>query len=117
MLMARVVGYSGEVLHRYELESAAYSIYRLDITSDDQRVPLPGHQDVALDLDDVFFDSLQNDETWTADDEGFNFRHVLDNMRSEIFSLSHRFYQVEYVFYTRNSSRPPIRVQFRLFSV
>ena len=32
----------------------------------------------ALDVDDVVLDSLANDELWTVDDVGYNFRHEIN---------------------------------------
>ncbi|MDO4585138.1 MAG: hypothetical protein Q4D62_13670 [Planctomycetia bacterium] len=116
VLMARVVGFSSEVLTRSQLLSGEYSIFRMDQREENQKIPVPGMTELALDLDKVFLNTLRKDSAWTLDEKGYNFRHIL-NVPEETFSEKSRFYQVEYTFFLVDTTYPPIRIQFRLFTV
>lgn len=116
VLMARVVGFSSEALTRSQLASGEYSIFRMDQREEYRKIPVTGMTEVELDLDQVFLNSLQKDSAWTLDSEGYNFRHVL-KVPEETFSDRFRFYQVEYTFFPTDTTYPPIRIQFRLFTV
>ncbi|MDO5112856.1 MAG: hypothetical protein Q4E67_00615, partial [Planctomycetia bacterium] len=77
VLMARVVGFTSEILTRSQLASGEYSIFRMDQRDEDRKIPVTGMTDLALDLNQVFLNGLRKDSAWTLDTEGYNFRHVL----------------------------------------
>ena len=71
VLLARVVGDYSEVLKRKDVLSGSYSASLIDPVFPDRSTPVEGHQNVPLDLNSVFFDSLQIDSSWDADALGY----------------------------------------------
>ncbi|MBO5437248.1 MAG: hypothetical protein J6A23_06265 [Thermoguttaceae bacterium] len=116
VFLARVVGEYSETLKRRELLSGKYSAYLVDPLAPEILTPVPGRQNVELDLDSVFFNALQMDPSWDCDSEGFNFRHVPELGDSELFVLSQRFYQLDYEFRLLDEKRLPARIQFRVMT-
>ena len=96
ILMARIVGAGGANIVRADITSAQYTISLLDDQDPDQRTAIAGHEDVALTVSDILYDSLQTDVLWTVDATGYNFRHVLDVSVHPAFSIAGRRYLVEY---------------------
>ncbi len=94
--LARVENTSGQVLTQASVTSIRYSVFEIDIEDPDATSVVTGHDDVALTVADVVFDTLQLDEPWTVDAEGYNFRHELDVSQDEAFSQAGRVYQVRY---------------------
>jgi hypothetical protein len=95
-LLARIVGQSGANVRRADIASLTYSVYLLDDDNADARTAVVGHDAAALAPADVLFDVLQTDALWTADDAGYNFRHVLDVSAHAAFPTAGRRYLVEY---------------------
>ncbi|MDO4629804.1 MAG: hypothetical protein Q4C70_11530 [Planctomycetia bacterium] len=116
VLLARVVGEYSEVLKRKELSSCTYSASLIDPVFPDRATPIEGHQDVQLDLDAVFFNALQNDNSWTLDADGYNFRHIPDISEFPLFSHSRRLYKLDYTFTPTEENRLPIRIQFHILT-
>ena len=75
---------------------ATYTIYLLDDQDSDDKTPVTGHENIAIDIAAVLFDTLQIDDRWTEDDTGYNFRHVLDIGSDTAFAVAGRNYLVEY---------------------
>lgn len=115
VFLARVVGEYSEVLKRTDLSSAKYTASLVDTVSPELSTPVSGHENAALNLEDVFFNALQTDGTWNADTLGYNFRHIPQVHEAPLFTHPHRFYQLDYTFYLTDTARPPVRVQFRVF--
>ncbi|MDO4425006.1 MAG: hypothetical protein Q4D17_04500 [Planctomycetia bacterium] len=114
--MARIVGEYSEVLKRSDLSSAFYSASLIDPIFPDRFTLIPGHENVSLDLETVFFNALRTDQSWDLDADGFNFRHIPDISEKPLFEESRRFYQLDYVFNLKDSSRLPARVIFRILT-
>jgi len=96
LFMARVENATGTVITQSSTSSIRYSVYELDADDPDSFVVVVGHDNVTLDVAEVIFDALQNDEAWTIDTTGYNFRHELDVSQNEAFSQAGRLYQVRY---------------------
>jgi hypothetical protein len=96
ILLARIVGENGGCVRQSGISTIAYSIYLLDDQDADLRTVVAGHENVALTIADVLYDTLQHDIIWTVDDVGYNFRHVLDVSTHPAFSIAGRRYLVEY---------------------
>ncbi len=116
VLLARVVGEYSEVLKRKELASCTYSASLIDPVFPDRTTPIEGHQNVQLDLNAVFFNALQNDNSWNLDTDGYNFRHIPDISEYPLFSLSRRLYKLDYTFTPTAKNRLPIRIQFHILT-
>jgi len=95
-LLARVVGDDGTAVSPGDISSARYSVYLLDDQDPDARTPVAAHQDVAIGVGQVLFDTLQTDDLWTVDQVGYNFRHVLDVSANPAFAIAGRRYLVEF---------------------
>ncbi len=95
-LLARIVGNDAEPVTIADVNSIQYSIYLLDDQNPDLRTAVEGHEDAALTVADVLFDSLQTDSLWTADATGYNFRHTPDVSSHPAFAIAGRRYLVEY---------------------
>ncbi len=74
-------------LRAYVTKTKALAITQADITSITYTItdtsdgsPVSGHNNVTIQKTDVIYDALQTptlDASWTIDDIGYNFRHVL----------------------------------------
>lgn len=111
-LLARVVGKDGANIVQADIASAKYSVYLLDDQDADSRTAVTGHSDVALNVGDIVFNTLQTDALWTVDETGYNFRHVLDVSENQAFTVAGRRFLVEFEL-TPNSGQV-ILVRFRL---
>jgi hypothetical protein len=110
-LLARVVGPSGAVLMPGEVQSARYTIYELDETDPDSETPLAGHADVVLNVAEILLADLVQDDRWSVDDQGYNFRHRIDVTTDPAFPVAGLYYRVRYELVT---SAETILVRFRL---
>ena len=86
-LMARVVGDANAAVAQADIASIVYSVYTLDPDDPDDQEVIDGHEDVALTVADVVFDSLQTDSRWTVDSTGYNFRFEIDVSSDEAFPV------------------------------
>ncbi len=96
ILMARVVDSSAQTINRASVASIRYSIYELDKSDPGSLTPVVGHDAVSLTVDDVIYDTLQNDSFWTIDTTGYNFRHGIDVAANDAFSKAGKVYQIRY---------------------
>ena len=96
LFMARVENASGQAIIKTSLASIYYSVYEVEREDPDSLSVLAGHDNVALNVNDVVFDTLQTDDAWTVDAEGYNFRHELDVSANEAFPKAGAIYQVRY---------------------
>ena len=95
-LMARVENSSGQAIDEASIASAEYSVFELTKGDPGSIIPVTGHENVSLSVNNVIFDTLQNDEAWTVDETGYNFRHELDVSQNEAFVEAGAVYQVRY---------------------
>jgi hypothetical protein len=75
---------------------AYYTLYLLDDQDSDNKTPVTGHENVALDINQIIFDTLQTDGLWDEDSRGYNFRHTIDISSNPAFAIAGRSYQAEY---------------------
>ncbi len=116
VFLARVVGEYSEVLKRSDLSSGSYTASLLDPVLPERSAPVAGHENVTLNLEDVFFDALQTDGSWDVDAQGYNFRHIPEIDEHPLFTHSRRLYELDYTFHFIDTARPPVRVQFRVYT-
>jgi hypothetical protein len=90
-LCARVF-LDGADIHRADVSAIAYSVFLLDEQDPDTRNAVAGHGAVSLDVEDVIFDTLQNDSQ--ASD--YNFKHIVPIGVHPAFAIAGRKYLVEY---------------------
>jgi len=95
-LFARAVGGTGLPLVQADVASAQYTVYRLDEKDPDAWTPVTGHTNVSVPVDALIFDTLQQDNLWTVDATGYNFRHVLDVSAQPAFAIAGQTYLVVY---------------------
>jgi len=96
IFMSRVENASGQAITQASITSIRYSVYELNTDDPASLTAVVGHEEVALSVNDVVFDTLQTDQSWTVDATGYNFRHELDVLQNEAFSKAGRVYQVRY---------------------
>lgn len=96
VLLARIVGPDAEAVVPADLATCHYSVLEVDYADHDTLTPVAGHDNVELDVDDVFYDSLQTGGPWSVDATGYNFRHTPDIDVSEAFPAAGVHYQVRY---------------------
>lgn len=96
VLMGRIVGSDGQSVTTSDIAAVHYSVLEVDHSSHDYLSPIDGHDNVELDVDDVFYDSLQTGGPWAVDDVGYNFRHDLDVSTDDAFPNAGVDYQVRY---------------------
>jgi len=95
-LMARIVGAAGAAVKQADLSSAKYTIYLLDDDDPNGETAVAGHEDVALTVSAVIFNTLQTGGLWTKDATGYNFKHVLDVSSHPAFAAARRSYRIIY---------------------
>ena len=114
ILMARVVNSAGVAVTPATIVAVEYTVYELTPDDPSGLVAVTGHDGVSLTVGDVFFATLQNDETWTADSEGYNFRHEIDVSSAEAFPKAGTQYQVRYEFTPTSGQKTIVRFQLRV---
>jgi len=112
VLLARVVGEDAQPVAQADITAAEYSIYLLDDQDADSRTTVAGHDGVSLAVGQLIFDTLQTDDLWAVDQEGYNFRHVLDVSANPAFAIAGRRYLVEHRLTPSNGQT--ILVRFRV---
>ena len=111
-LLARAVGADASPLTQSDLASARYTVALLDESDPDAATPVTGHTDVAVDVASLVYDTLQNDDLWDVDEEGYNFKHVLDVSANQAFATAGRSYRI--TFELVPASGQVILVRFRV---
>jgi len=96
VFMARVEDSAAQTINRASVASMKVTVYELTRGEPDVLTAVTGHDGVALDKNVVVFDTLQNDNAWTVDTVGYNFRHELDVSANEAFPKAGADYQVRY---------------------
>jgi len=121
--LSRIVGHEGTNVQQADFPvdagsssgqcgvTATYSIYLLDDQDADSRTAVEGHQNVTIDIADIVFDVLQNDDLWDIDDTGYNFRHTIEICDDVAFAIAGRRYLIEYRLVP--AGEQPIIVRFR----
>ncbi|MCL2304344.1 MAG: hypothetical protein FWC43_03270 [Planctomycetaceae bacterium] len=87
---------SGVLLTPDRIEAIRYNVYRLDHSDPAVKAVIPGHDDVSLVVDEVFFETPILDGLWDADTTGYNFKHEPVVSVSPLFPTAGRHYLVEY---------------------
>ena len=96
ILLARIVGEDGLPIDQSSIDSIAYSVYQLDETDPDSLAPVTGHSGVSIPVANTIYDTLQQDELWSVDTEGYNLRHVMDVSSNQVFPIAGVQYQVRF---------------------
>lgn len=113
MLLARIVNASGQHLNQASVTAVEYTVYELTTGDPSGLSAVTGHTGVALTVGDVVYDDLQNDESWTVDEQGFNFRHEIDVSANEAFPNAGKVYQVRYELTPVTGQKTVFRFQLR----
>ncbi len=96
VLLARVVDAEAASINQASVASASYTVFALEQDNPASLAAITGHEAVALDIEEIIFDTLQTGGGWTVDEVGYNFRHELDVSEDEAFGEAGRVYQVRY---------------------
>lgn len=96
-----------------EIESARYTIFRLDDSDASVRVPVEGHAEVDLAVDEILAEDVVLDENWPFDEIGYNFRYCLDDIAAPPFPVAGRNYLVAFTLIPLGRG-PKIQVQYRV---
>jgi hypothetical protein len=95
-LLARITDADGDNIVPDDIGELRYSVLAIDPVTPNTLTPVEGHDDVALDEDEIFFATLQTDPPWDLDETGYNFRHDIDVTTHEAFPNAGVEYQVRY---------------------
>jgi len=114
-LLARVVGADAAAIVQADISTITYTVYLLDQADPDSGTLVTGHSAVACAVADTIFDTLQDDDLWTDDALGYNFRHVLAVAANPAFATAGRNYRI--VFTLTPVAGEVILVRFRLFCI
>lgn len=93
LLKARLVGSNDVALEQADVDAITYTIDELDQHDASAGTVVEGHEDVALVVSAVVFDTLQ---AWSVDDTGYNFSHEVDVSANSAFATRGRAYRVTY---------------------
>ena len=113
VFMARVVNASGQTVNQASVSAIEYTVYELTPDDPSGLSAVTGHIGVALTASAVIYDTLQDDDAWTVDTEGYNFRHELDVSTNEAFSEAGKVYQVRYKLTPVTGQKIVFRFQLR----
>jgi hypothetical protein len=97
LLLARIDNWSAGYITQAIFGTAKYTIYLLDAdypNDPNTRTVVDNHEDVALTISAVVFDTLQTDAVWTRDVTGYNFKHQIDVKTNQAFTIAGRQYLV-----------------------
>jgi hypothetical protein len=101
-LQDRIVGSNSVAVVQADIASISYTIELLDGQDDAERTVVEGHEDVALVVSDVIFDTLQTPDDWTENRQldaiGYNFAYEIDISDHAAFTLVGRLYLVTVTF-------------------
>lgn len=98
ILMARIVGRDRTPIVQATLNALSYEVWNI--------LEVPTRKivsETALTISGVIYNTLQTDERWTVDDEGYNFLYELpavslENRRTWTAATKDWFYRVEFKF-------------------
>ena len=113
VMMARVVNSTGGQLNQASVSAIEYTVYELTTNDPSGLTAVSGHSGVSLTVDEVIFETLQVDESWTMDSEGYNFRHEIDVSSNEAFPDAGKVYQVRYELTPVTGQKTVFRFQLR----
>jgi hypothetical protein len=113
VFLARIENVQGVPLTQASLQAAGYSIWALVPDEPNAPVAVAGQANVPLSVEEVIFNTLQNDAAWTVDEVGYNFRHELDVSEHEAFTEVWRTYQVRYELLPVTGQKIVLRFQVR----
>jgi hypothetical protein len=116
ILMARFAANSGGIFRRQCVEAINYSLYELGKCHEGGRRISAGLACSKLNADDVFFESLQMCNLWTADRLGYNFRHEIDMKRLGSTTAKDKSYLVQYEITPVFGPRTNVGFQLRVIS-
>ncbi len=95
IFFARVKDADHDAIRQADLTSIRYTIYELDEDEADYTATVTGHVNVSLVIADTVFDALvTQDERWTADAEGYNFRFQPNVSTNSALPVAGRLYRV-----------------------
>lgn len=83
VIMARVVAVSGDPVNQATLDSIFISVWNR-VTGQ------PAGVEEELDISEVIFNTLQNDNRWTVDSVGYNFRCLVPGERFATGGVTYR---------------------------
>jgi hypothetical protein len=110
VFLARAIGWEGLALQRSGVASITYTVFQ---KIDDVWTPVTGHIAVSLTVNDVLSDTLEtDDDRWTRDSIGFNFKHLLDTTVNQAFATADAKYMV--VYSVTPTGDPPVKIVFEL---
>jgi hypothetical protein len=111
VLMARMVDRCGRIVRRSHVTAAEYSIYQIGAHARVEPIVMAGYRGIALNVDEVFFDSLETGQLWDLDLVGYNFRHEVHLGENASFPTPGARYEIRYAFLLADSSAP-VEVRF-----
>ena len=95
-LLARVVGAAGAALTQSDVSTITYTVALLDDTDPDGETAVDDHEDVSCTVATTISDTLQDDDLWDVDHEGYNFKHTLDVSENAAFAVAGRSYRITF---------------------
>lgn len=113
VLLARVVDVDNQPITRDDIAAIRYSVLELDASDPDAATPVVGHDNALLTPASCIFDTLQTGGLWTADAEGYNFRHAMDVSTTDAFPQAGSTYQVRYEVTPSSGQKIVFRFQLR----
>jgi hypothetical protein len=113
VLMARIVDSAGVTIRPSWIAAIEYSILEWGQCRPDALAIIVGHDCVALDVNDVLFDSLEIDGRWRTDFVGYNFRHEIALDRRGSFPKFGMSYEVRYTFTSTFGETSIVRFQLK----
>jgi len=95
-LYARIVDGNGDLIVPDDIAALSYTVFEIAPEMPDELTAVEGHDEVALDPEVVFYETLQTGGAWNLDEVGYNFRHDIDVTTHEAFPHAGVSYQVRY---------------------
>ena len=116
VLMARIVDRDGVCIRRDQVASIGYSMDELRPHDAPRRKQALKSNYTRLNVDEVFFDSLECGRLWTVDVAGYNFRHEIHASPDGAFPKLGRLYEIRYAFIPKIGAATIIRFHVRIVS-
>ncbi|MGL6226516.1 MAG: hypothetical protein ACRC10_07810 [Thermoguttaceae bacterium] len=109
-------GTDNQPLRPERIKSITYTVFMLDSLKPGEKSPIPGHERVELNLDEVFLEQPVQNNLWTTDTRGYNFVHEPNVSENPMFPVAQKHYSVVYRFSLKDHPNDII-LKYRIYVV
>lgn len=110
-LLARIVGWDGSPIVALDIDTIFYDVVQFHEATGEEVAVDSGTLVALTPVADYIHDTLQLNDKWTEDNEGYNFHFIPS---SSLFAVSGQVYLVRVTFTPADDDLPPLTAVFYL---